>query len=1510
MDESKCAPQHLGAALAAPASAAARNRLPAKCAFLAVLVLILFTGPHSTASTCAERSDCYAPALSAGTAGILPALSGTAGILPTLSFSASAAPAPALPADPAPPAMPAPSPESPQTAQPPQPPPPQQPPAASSPPPSQPPQQPTAPPRKKITAPPAQSAPPPNGEGAANFRDDNPGARERWFYEQRAFPLGFIPFGIRQRAVAAREAMRDRERRLGIDPFPSARSRTAQPDAVAAPFPQTIPANMTTWTPIGPQPTSNTGSSVGFSSGRVSAVAVDPTNANRIYIGGAQGGIWRSTDGGNNWTPLTDDRESLAIGSIAIAPSNPQTIYVGTGEATNSIGSYYGAGILKSTNGGDTWTQLGQSTFVGPFGVAFMPGGGARVGSLAVHPTNPQLVLAGVQINTGLPDAGIYCSDDGGVTWTRVLEGAVGTEVVYDPTPPSSTAYAALGRIAGDAQNGVYRSTAANQPCASQVGTWQLRSGSGATALPTGTATGRTEIAIAPSNPQILYASISNAVGNSADLLGMFKTTDGGATWNPLGTGAPFSGTASFCSSQCFYDQVIKVHPNDANVVYAGGAANAHFFTRSTNGGTVWTPALAGANGNRLHVDQHAFAFAVSGATVRLIVGNDGGVWSSDVTDAVSGAINWTNHNANLNITQFYPGHSMAPATVDIGFGGTQDNGSQKFTGNLQWERILGGDGGWTAIDPSTPGTVYATCQFICINKSTASGNIGTFVTVETGINANDPVQFIAPLIIDAAMPNRLYFGTDKVYQTIDGATSWTAISPSLGGEITTIAVAPSNSAFVYAGNEFGDVFVSTNVGNGTPASFPSMSVGLPSRSIRQIAVDPIDPMTAYVTFSGFSGFGGDTSGHVFKTDNGGISWTDISVAPFSTTPLPNTPVNDIVIDPNIPGTLYVGTDVGVFVTPDGGLNWMTLQSGFPNVAVLGLKLHPSRILRAGTHGRGMWDLQLPAGNATFQIQSLAPSNVNAGSGAFQLTVNGIGFTMQSQVRFNGTIRNTIFNSSNQLLADILAADVASGGTAQISVEDPVEGISNTLPFSINNPAPTLTSISPNSASPGAPGLTLTVNGTNFVGTVGGAPTSEVRWNGSPRTTNAMLVSPSQITVDIPASDLASPGINQVTVFNPGPGGGTTTSQTFTVGTPPPNDDFANAIVIGATPFTDMQNNAAATTETNDPVPQPSAGCPAGSGFPNLAIGRAHSIWYRFTPMANVAVDVDTIGSAYDSVLSVWTGPALGSLTQVNCDDDGVSPGGPSRLTGLALTAGATFHFMVAGFDASQGGATVFNFSIPADFALSANPTAVTVARGQSGMSTITATPMNGSFGNAITFSCSGLPAQSTCVFNPTSVTPGASPATTQLTITTTAPAIIPGAPLSYRWTLPPVYVLALTLLALLLFAAGLTLKGSRATRWLIPGHAGLGGGLSACRAEARRYIASRHIASRSRAVAMACHVAAVLILVGLAVACGGGGGTPSPTPNQGTPTGTFSVTVRGTAGAVQRTTVVTLTVQ
>ncbi|HTZ70431.1 MAG TPA: hypothetical protein VMB71_07270, partial [Acetobacteraceae bacterium] len=480
--------------------------------------------------------------------------------------------------------------------------------------------------------------------------------REAWFYGQRAYPHARIPGGVRLAALGALDHMRADEAARGLTP------------------------KSLTWKPLGPQPI-DTPYTDPVVSGRVSAMAVDPTNPDHIYLGGAQGGIWESINGGKSWSALTDAQASLATGSILLDTANPGTIYVGTGEENFSGDSYYGAGVLKSTDGGTTWTQY-CGPFCGPVGPDGYYGGGARIGGLAIQPGNSQVLLAAVALNFA---DGIYRTEDAGQSWTQVLGGNPGTAVIFDPTN-GNTAYAALGNSFSGGTEGVFISTDGGV-------TWAARNGSGAHALPLVNA-GRLVLAMAPSQPQTLYASIANV--NDGSLVGVYKSTNGGKSWS--NTNAP-----DYCDPQCSYDNVLAVDPKSPGILYAGGAY-ATTLIRTLDGGTNWSTLQTAQNGGFMHADVHAITFSADGSL--LYVGNDGGAYRTSQIKAASP--NFTGLNNTLSLTQFYPGLTIAAGNKNLAIGGTQDNGTVLYTGTAKWNDVTCGDGGYAAIDPTNAATIYA----------------------------------------------------------------------------------------------------------------------------------------------------------------------------------------------------------------------------------------------------------------------------------------------------------------------------------------------------------------------------------------------------------------------------------------------------------------------------------------------------------------------------------------------------------------------------------------------------------------------------------------------------------------------------------------------------------------------------------------------------------------------------------------------------------------------------------
>jgi len=911
--------------------------------------------------------------------------------------------------------------------------------------------------------------------------------RMQWFHDQRAYPHKTIPPGIRQAAI------KTRDRKVALE---AALRRAIATGAGSSGEPA--------WTLIGPQ----TVDFYGINAGRVTAIAIDPSNPQIVYMGGAEGGVWKTIDGGTAWTPLTDSQVSLAVGSIALDPSNPNTIYVGTGEENFSGDSYYGAGILKSTDAGQTWTQIAGSFAGGACG-------GDWIGAVAVHPTNSQIVLAGVE-SCYSSSSGIYRSTDGGQTWTPegktpTVDFAI-TTIVFDNTNGNLV-------YASTSGNGLYKSTDAGV-------TWNPANGSGSNTLPTSNL-GRAALAIAPSSTSTLYVAVADEANSK--LLGMYKTVDAGANWTPL-PNAP-----DFCNGQCWYDIVLAVSPTNPEFVVAGGVytyySGGHGVVTSADGGSTWADQSAG-----LHPDTHALAFTPDGST--LFVGNDGGVWST--ANPTASQIGWSDLNASLAITEFYPGISMDPSNVKHTYIGTQDNGTQKYTGSLNWNWVTCGDGGATAIDYQTPTNIYATCEELSMETSTDGGN--SWNSAVNGFVTTDRTAWVPPMVMDPVHPKTLYFGTYRVYQTTNAAALWNPISGDLTtsstyGALSTIAVAPTDPNTVYTGSSDAEVNVTRNALSTTAAvqwTDVTSSTSLPGRSITWIAVDPTIATTAYVGYSGFTGYG-DKLGHIFKTTNAGSSWTDIS------SDLPNTPVDAILVDPDAPDTIFIGTDIGTFYTTTGGSSWSALGTGLPNVVVTGLGLHEnSRTLRASTHGRSVWDLNIATLIPVPTINTVSPTSVNANGASFTLTVDGLQFNTNAVVVWNSSPLTTTYVNSGEVTATVPATDLLAGGKPAISVMNGVGGkLSNPATVTVENPAPTLVSLSQNSATAGRASLALTVTGSNFVST------SKIEWGGTALATTYR--SETSLSATVSASQIAKAGSVSVTVANPTPGGGTSAALILTI---------------------------------------------------------------------------------------------------------------------------------------------------------------------------------------------------------------------------------------------------------------------------------------------------------------------------------------------------------------------------
>lgn len=754
------------------------------------------------------------------------------------------------------------------------------------------------------------------------------------------------------------------------------------------------------WTSIGP---------VNYS-GRIISIAWHPTDTNIIYVGSASGGLWKTTNGGTSWTPMTDDLASLAIGAIALDPSNPQIVYIGTGEGSFNVDAVYGAGVFKSTDGGATWNTTGLS---------WTQSQNRAINSLIIDPTNTQIIYAACNSSVG----GIFKSTNGGTSWTQYHSGDVKDLEMH----PDSTnvLYCANGYPWGTAGNGIYKSTNSGV-------SWTLLS----SGLPSATTHGRIELSISPSSPTTVYAGYSQTISAGAGLLGIYRTTNGGATWTQQAT------TPNMYSGQGWYNLVCQVHPTDANQVWSSGL-DAY---RSTDGGVNWTRmtiwTYPEGNGQYAHADHHALAYK-PGDPNTILIGTDGGLFKS-----TNGGTSWVSLNNGLITYQYYAmcNDALQP---NVAFGGTQDNGTNKYNNSTTHTRVLGGDGGYCNVDFTNSNNVYATTQRGSHYKSTNGGS--SFASIQSGIVGTG--AWVTPRVMDPTNASVLYTGTDVVYKTTNGGASWTAISTALDASmISHLAVAPSDPQTIYVCYEGydGKVFKTNNGGT----NWTNIETGIPERYPTHVAVDPGNRDIVYCAVSGYG------SGHVYKSTNGGSSWSN------SSTGLPDLPVNCIVIDQSNPSKLYAGNDLGVYYSSDAGASWSDYSTGLPNVVVDFLALHPtSGVLRAGTHGRGMWETATTAPTLTV----LSPNGAETWSAGVVHTITwatgGVAGNVLIQINRNypnGTWDNVVASTANDgSYAWTVAGPATSTARLRISsISQPAIVDSSNANFTIVMPSVSL--ITPN----------------------------------------------------------------------------------------------------------------------------------------------------------------------------------------------------------------------------------------------------------------------------------------------------------------------------------------------------------------------------------------------------------------------------------------------------------------
>ncbi len=751
-------------------------------------------------------------------------------------------------------------------------------------------------------------------------------------------------------------------------------------------------ASTTAWTPIGPAPIPNgqvtqpNGPSITVPvSGRATAIAVHPTNANIAYLGTAQGGVFRTMDAGAHWTAIMDTAQSLAIGAVTIDPSNPSTVWVGTGEGNLSADSFFGVGLYRvrnadtapildgpfelAVNGTGTTTSNGHA-FVGTAinKIVFDPNDANR---MFVGNTNGVGGLGGNSICCGRTNPpsgliGLYFSGNAQATTPVFSLVAVSgsfngfqgvTDVTFEPGS-SNNLLVAVQDLGGLGLSGIWRTT--NAAVASQT----------PSVAPAFTRT------FAPSSNFNIKLAI-NKIGSTVTVLAataesngsLRASTDGGATF-----GSPLGAATGFCTAQCFYDIVVAIDPGNAQIIYLGGASDSgasRIFTKSIDGGGTFTRSSVG-----LHADMHALTLAPSNSAV-IYVGNDGGAFRSDDAGGT-----WTSLNQTLNTVQF---QSVARHPSDSSFtiGGTQDNGTEYQQPGGAWTRADFGDGGFALIDQTATDTTNVTMYHTYFNQTNnligfarvtnvanAQENGWTFLgcsfpNSNNGIGCADTTQFYAPMALGTSLtPNALYFGTDRLYRSTNQGATMSVVSqgPLVSGvPISAIGISPQNDNVRIVGLRNGKVFATTS-GSST---LTDVTGSIPAKYVARAMIDPTNQNTAYVTLDGYGLAAGQ---HVWKTTNlssGAPTW--VAAGGTGANVIPDVPVNAFAIDPTNPLLLFAGTDIGVYQSQDGGLNWFPLASGLPRVAVFDMVFQPSsRTLRIATHGRGMWDLDiLTGGNPT-----------------------------------------------------------------------------------------------------------------------------------------------------------------------------------------------------------------------------------------------------------------------------------------------------------------------------------------------------------------------------------------------------------------------------------------------------------------------------------------------------------------------------------------------------------------
>lgn len=645
-----------------------------------------------------------------------------------------------------------------------------------------------------------------------------------------------------------------------------------------------------TWTALGPF-----GDPTGGNAGRINAVRFDPASTTGLWICTPDGGTWKSANSGTSWTTNTDQLAVIGNSDIVFDPTNSQIAYLATGDG--DAGDSYSTGVLKSTDGGTTWSATG---------LTFSVPQGRKIYKMLINPQNKNVLFAATT-------NGIYRTTNAGTSWTVVAgTGSTFTDLEYKPGD-TTTVY-------GVTANSFYKST--NGGSSFSV----ITSG-----LPTSGTTDRLAIAVTAANAAYVYVVGSDASNDG--FYGLYQSTNSGTSFtkqsstpNLLG----YNSNGGDTGGQGWYTLSIAASPTNASEIVVGGVN----IWRSTNGGVNWTlnAHWTGSGAPYVHADVHDLIYK-NGTTV--YAGTDGGIFTTSNNGTA-----WSAVNGGMNIAEIYK-IGLSASNANLAITGHQDNGTNLYTGG--WSNTMGGDGMDCFIDWSNNSVMYAEYYNGSVNRTTNGG--GSWTDISPGLSGN--AAWVTPWHQDPITVNTIYCGYSQMFKSTNQGTTWTQMG-TLGGTNTIVefAIAPSNPQVIYVIQ--GNTLYKTTDG-GTSWTNVTGTLPVSSAQLAWVAVENDDPNSVWVTFSGYS-----SGNKVYMSTNGGTSWTNYS------TGLPNLPTNCITYWNGTKDGMYVGCDVGIYYRDSTMSGWASYSTGLPNVSVRDIAIfYPTGKLRAATFGRGVWEADL-----------------------------------------------------------------------------------------------------------------------------------------------------------------------------------------------------------------------------------------------------------------------------------------------------------------------------------------------------------------------------------------------------------------------------------------------------------------------------------------------------------------------------------------------------------------------